>query len=78
MEVHYVMAKFTELEKEKIRKELLKVSYRFFIDKGFKSTSLEDITSSVGIAKSSFYIFFESKEMLYMELLAHEGEQIEK
>lgn len=74
----YVVAKFTELEKEKIREELLKVAYRFFIDKGFKSTSLEDITSSVGIAKSSFYIFFESKEILYMELLAHEGEQIEK
>ncbi len=72
------MAKFTELEKEKIPEELLKVAYRFFIDKGFKSTSLEDITSSVGIAKSSFYIFFESKEILYMELLAHEGEQIEK
>lgn len=78
MGVLYVMAKFTELEKEKIRKELLKVAYRFFIDKGFKSTSLEDLTSSVGIAKSSFYIFFESKEMLYMELLAREGEQIEK
>ncbi|MBZ2175766.1 TetR/AcrR family transcriptional regulator [Schnuerera sp. xch1] len=72
------MAKFTELEKEKIREELLDVAYRFFIDKGFKSTSLEDITSSVGIAKSSFYIFFESKEILYMELLAYEGEQIEK
>ena len=78
MEVFYVVAKFTELEKEKIREELLKVAYRFFVDKGFKNTSLEDITSSVGIAKSSFYIFFESKEMLYMELLAHEGEQIEK
>ncbi|HBB9485508.1 TPA: TetR/AcrR family transcriptional regulator, partial [Escherichia coli] len=74
----YVVAKFTELEKEKIREELLKVAYRFFVDKGFKNTSLEDITSSVGIAKSSFYIFFESKEILYMELLAHEGEQIEK
>ncbi|HCN1594281.1 TPA: TetR/AcrR family transcriptional regulator [Escherichia coli] len=72
------MPKFTELEKEKIREELLKVAYRFFVDKGFKNTSLEDITSSVGIAKSSFYIFFESKEILYMELLAHEGEQIEK
>ena len=72
------MAKFTELEKEKIRKDLLEVAYRFFIDKGFKSTSIEDITSSVGIAKSSFYIFCESKEMLYMELLAREGEQIEK
>lgn len=78
MEVFYVVAKFTELEKEKIREELLDVAYRFFIDKGFKSTSLEDITSSVGIAKSSFYIFFESKEILYMELLAYEGEQIEK
>lgn len=72
------MAKFIELEKERIREELIEVAYRFFIDKGFKSTSIEDITSSVGIAKSSFYIFCESKEMLYMELLAREGEQIEK
>lgn len=72
------MAKFTELKKERIREELIEVAYRFFIDKGFKSTSIEDITSSVGIAKSSFYIFCESKEMLYMELLAREGEQIEK
>lgn len=72
------MAKFTELEKVKIREEILRVAYRFFIDKGFKSTSFEDITSSVGIAKSSFYIFFESKEILYMALLSHEGEQIEK
>jgi AcrR family transcriptional regulator len=54
------MAKFTELEKERIREELIEVAYRFFIDKGFKSTSIEDITSSVGIAKSSFYIFCES------------------
>ena len=72
------MAEFTELEKERIWEELIEVACRFCIDKGFKSTSIEDITSSVGIAKSSFYIFCESKEMLYMELLAREGEQIEK
>ncbi|KHF41517.1 TetR/AcrR family transcriptional regulator [Halalkalibacter okhensis] len=72
------MAKFTQLEKESIRKELLEVAYRFFIEKGFKSTSLEDITSSVGIAKSTFYVFFKSKELLYMELLTHEGEQMEE
>lgn len=71
------MAKFTQLEKERIKKELFEVPYRFFVEKGFKSTSLEDITSSVGIAKSTFYVFFQSKEMLYMELLSHEGEQIE-
>ncbi|WP_326909774.1 TetR/AcrR family transcriptional regulator [Sedimentibacter sp. MB31-C6] len=72
------MAKFNEAEKEQIREELFDVAYHFFIDKGFKSTSIEDLTSSVGIAKSSFYVFFESKEMLYMDLLAHEGEQIKK
>ncbi|SRR5690606_6241552 len=72
------MVKFTQLEKERIKKELLDVAYRFFIEKGFKRTSFEDITSSIGIAKSTFYVFFESKEMLYMELLAQEGEQIEK
>lgn len=71
------MAKFTQLEKERIKKELFEVAYRFFVEKGFKSTSLEDITSSVGIAKSTFYVFFQSKEMLYMELLSYEGEQIE-
>ena len=48
------MAKYTELEKERIREELIEEAYRFFIDKGIKSTSIEDITSSVGIAKSSF------------------------
>lgn len=72
------MAKFTQLEKERIKNELLDVAYRLFIEKGFKHTSFEDITSSIGIAKSTFYVFFESKEMLYMDLLGQEGEQIEK
>ncbi|MFT9494370.1 TetR/AcrR family transcriptional regulator, partial [Anaerosolibacter sp.] len=69
---------FTELEKERIHVEMLQIAHRYFIDKGLKNTSIEDITSSVGIAKSSFYVFFESKEILYLELLALEGEGIEK
>jgi len=72
------MPKFTESEKERIRTEMIRVAHQFFIDKGFKSTSIEEITSSVGIAKSSFYVFFESKEMLYLQLLTIEGEGIEK
>lgn len=72
------MPKFTEAEKERIRLEMSQVAYRNFIDKGLKNTSIEEITSSVGIAKSSFYVFYESKEALYLELLTLEGEQIEK
>ena len=72
------MPKFTESEKEKIRSEMMHFAYQSFISKGLKDTSIEEITSSVGIAKSSFYVFFESKEQLYFDLLALEGEGIEK
>ena len=71
------MPKFTELEKVRIRIEILQAAHRCFIDKGFKNTSIEELTSLVGIAKSSFYVFFESKEMLYLELLELEGKEIE-
>ncbi|MCM3763246.1 TetR/AcrR family transcriptional regulator [Alkalihalobacillus oceani] len=72
------MPKFTATEKEQIRQGMLKTAHQCFIAKGLKNTSIDEITSSVSIAKSSFYAFFESKEMLYFELLALEGEDIEK
>ncbi|GIO24789.1 TetR/AcrR family transcriptional regulator [Oceanobacillus sp. J11TS1] len=72
------MPKFTEAEKEKIRQNMLQTAHQCFINKGLKNTSIEEITSAVSIAKSSFYVFFESKEMLYLELLALEGEEIER
>lgn len=72
------MPKFTDTEKERIRLDMLHTAHQYFIAKGLKNTSIEEITSSVFIAKSSFYVFFESKEMLYLELLALEGEEIER
>ncbi|GKU84393.1 TetR/AcrR family transcriptional regulator [Niallia sp. NCCP-28] len=72
------MPKFTEIEKESIRLEMMRTAHQCFITKGLKNTSIEEITSSVSIAKSSFYVFFKSKEMLYLELLVSEGEEIER
>jgi AcrR family transcriptional regulator len=72
------MPKFTEAEKERIRLDMMRTAHQRFIAKGLKNTSIEEITSSVSIAKSSFYVFFESKEMLYLEMLALEGEEIER
>jgi AcrR family transcriptional regulator len=43
-----------------------------FARQGLKKTSIEDLTRPAGIAKSSFYGFFGSKEELYMELLMEE------
>ncbi|SHE94146.1 transcriptional regulator, TetR family [Seinonella peptonophila] len=72
------MPQFTQREKEQIKEQLLTTARKLFATKGLKKTSLEELTSSVGIAKSSFYIFFESKEVLYLELLDEDGPGIEE
>ncbi|MCQ6268619.1 TetR/AcrR family transcriptional regulator [Fictibacillus sp. WQ 8-8] len=72
------MPQFSQTEKEKINEQLIVIAKQLFSSKGIKKTSLEDLTSVVGIAKSSFYVFFESKEALYLELLDQEGPGIEE
>lgn len=66
------MPVFSDVEREHIRHELLKQGYKLFVEQGLKKTSLEELTQAAGIAKSSFYRFFESKEDLYLEMLAQE------
>ena len=63
---------FTENEKAHIRERLLSAGRELFPKYGLKKTSLEDLTRPAGIAKSSFYAFFDSKEALYLELLVAE------
>lgn len=67
---------FTEKEKARLRQKMLRAARALFARKGLKKTSLEDITGSVGIAKSTFYVFFESKEALFLEVLAEDGPAI--
>ncbi|CAG0931885.1 HTH-type transcriptional repressor KstR2 [Thermoflexales bacterium] len=68
---------FTEKEKVRLRQKMLRAARDLFARKGLKKTSLEDLTSSVGIAKSTFYVFFESKEALFLEVLAEDGPAVE-
>ncbi|MGB3635624.1 MAG: TetR/AcrR family transcriptional regulator [Rubrobacteraceae bacterium] len=67
---------FTATEKEYIRDRLLESGRELFPLYGLKKTSLEDLTQPAGIAKSSFYGFFESKEALYLELLMEERQRL--
>jgi AcrR family transcriptional regulator len=71
------MPTFSNAEREYIRSALLENAHRLFVQRGLKKTSLEELTGAVGIAKSSFYSFFESKEDLYLELLALERPEAE-
>jgi len=69
---------FTEEEKAHIQLRLLELGRTLFLSQGLKKTSLEDLTQPLGIAKSTFYLFFESKEDLYVELLMQERARLEQ
>ena len=65
---------FTDYETEQLRKALLKETRHCAVTLGMKKTSVEQLTKAVGIAKGSFYKFYESKEMAFFAVLdsAHE------
>lgn len=59
-----------EVKKPEIRKnEILAIAQRFFFDKGFESTSIQDIIDELGIAKGTFYHYFNSKIDLLDQLI---------
>ena len=57
---------FTAYETEQLRKALLKETRHCAVTLGMKKTSVDQLTKAVGIAKGSFYKFYESKEMLFL------------
>ena len=60
---------FTDYETEQLHKALLKETRRCAVILGMKKTSVDQLTKAVGIAKGSFYKFYESKEMAFFAVL---------
>src|SRR5262245_2682512 len=60
---------FTDREKAMIRASLLERGRELFAAHGLRKTNVEELTRAVGISKGAFYLFFESKEHLFFELL---------
>lgn len=65
---------FSEQEKEAIRTQLREKGKKIFEQHGLRKTSVDELTIAVGISKGAFYLFYESKEALFLEIL----EQIEQ
>ena len=60
---------FSAGEKEIIRQRLREKAETLFEAYGLRKTSVEDITRAVGISKGAFYLFYESKEELFLDIL---------
>ena len=63
---------FTATEKETIRDKLMETGRACFLRYGLKKTTIDDLVKPAGIAKASFYLFFDTKEALYLELFMQE------
>ncbi|NTW00666.1 MAG: TetR/AcrR family transcriptional regulator [Oscillochloris sp.] len=60
---------FSEQERAIIQTSLLARTRELLAKYGMRKTSVEDLTSSVGISKGAFYLFYDSKEELFYEVI---------
>ncbi|HUE98456.1 MAG TPA: TetR/AcrR family transcriptional regulator [Anaerolineales bacterium] len=60
---------FSEHEKETIRAQMREKAKKLFEKQGLKKTSVDELAQAVGISKGAFYLFYESKEELFLEIL---------
>lgn len=68
------MRGFSEEDRAQIRADLLQTGREQFLRYGPERTRVKDITEPVGIAKPTFYQFFDSKGELYLEIIARESQ----
>ena len=54
---------------ERRKQELLRIAYKQFLQKGYEETSVDDIIAEAGIAKGTYYYYFETKEQMLEEVI---------
>lgn len=64
-----------EREREQRRSDILKAAQRVFFRNGFEKTSMEMVAEECQLAKGTLYLYFKSKEELYVSLV-QDGIQI--
>ena len=66
------MRGFSDEERERVREQLVETGHEKLLTYGPRKTTVEDVTEPVGIAKSTFYRFFDSKDELYLAVIRRE------
>ncbi|EHJ01867.1 transcriptional regulator, TetR family [Clostridium sp. DL-VIII] len=78
MTVNNGSSSFTERKKQLKEKELLLAAYNLFFKKGFEKTSIDDIAKNAGVAKGTFYLYFNDKHDILNKLILQKSNEIIK
>jgi len=70
------MPRFSENEKQRIHSKLRFEGERLFTTYGIKKVTIDELVKAAGIAKASFYTFYESKEYLYLDIVQNIQQKI--
>lgn len=69
---------YSDQEKEYIRKRLKEEAAKCLAQYGIKRTTVDEIVQRVKIPKGTFYLFYQSKEMLLFEVIIEQHDLIEE
>jgi AcrR family transcriptional regulator len=58
------------------REEIISAALKIFGNKGFAATRAEDIANQAGIGKGTIYLYFRSKEDIYVAAVQHAIDQL--
>lgn len=70
-----------EREKQRRRSEILEAAEALFSERGYRATTMQEISEKVELSKGTIYLYFKSKEELYLNIcvkgVAEFGEDLE-
>lgn len=55
--------------REARRVQIKETALRVFSEKGYHETSVSDLVDAAGVARGTFYLYFDSKDAIFLELL---------
>lgn len=65
------MPKVTNLHKAEVRERIVQAAIESFGQTGFDRTKMDDIAKRLGLSKGTIYLYFKSKEDLFLGICEH-------
>jgi TetR/AcrR family transcriptional regulator, repressor for uid operon len=72
------MPKVTSMYKAELKEKIIQAAIESFAQTGFDRTKMEDIAKRRGLSKGTIYLYFKSKEDLFLAICEHNIQQSDK